>query len=182
MGRKLYYTRHGESLWNVENKICGQTDIPLTEHGHHQAEETGRMILERKIPIDEILCSPLSRASETARHISEITGIPVKIEPSLIEQNFGIWEKQTRDTEEFRMAVRTYFDSFGTGESMARLCHMLYTLLDKLKNDSSGKNYLLVAHNGVARAVKSYFCNDLTNEQYSAFSIKNCQILEFDFD
>ena len=108
MGRKLYYTRHGESLWNVENKICGQTDIPLTEHGHHQAEETGRMILERKIPIDEILCSPLSRASETARHISEITGIPVKIEPSLIEQNFGIWEKQTRDTEESEEASNPF--------------------------------------------------------------------------
>ena len=38
---KIYFVRHGESQWNVEDKICGQTDIPLTERGHAQAEETG---------------------------------------------------------------------------------------------------------------------------------------------
>ena len=43
---KLYFTRHGETVWNVENKICGMTDSPLTEKGRQQARElgaTGRM-------------------------------------------------------------------------------------------------------------------------------------------
>ena len=40
MGR-LYFVRHGETYWNVENKICGATDIALTERGHLQAVETG---------------------------------------------------------------------------------------------------------------------------------------------
>ena len=89
---KIYFVRHGESQWNVEDKICGQTDIPLTERGHAQAEETGRRIVEKGITAEEILCSPLLRAKDTAAHISQVTGIPLKVEPRLTEQNFGIWE------------------------------------------------------------------------------------------
>ena len=89
---KIYFVRHGESQWNVEDKICGQTDIPLTERGHAQAEETGRRIVEKGITAAEILCSPLLRAKDTAAHISQVTGIPLKVEPRLTEQNFGIWE------------------------------------------------------------------------------------------
>ncbi len=69
----LYFARHGQTV-NVENKICGATDIELTELGHQQAEELGQVILEQGIQIDEILYSPLIRAKETARHVSEVTG------------------------------------------------------------------------------------------------------------
>ena len=85
----FYFVRHGQTIWNVENKICGATDIALTEYGHQQAIETGKKILEEGIHADEILYSPLIRAAETARHISEVTGIPARVEPRLIEQNFG---------------------------------------------------------------------------------------------
>jgi len=44
MRKSIYFTRHGETVWNVENKICGATDIGLTEKGHEQAEELGRLI------------------------------------------------------------------------------------------------------------------------------------------
>ena len=45
----IYFIRHGETVWNVENKICGATDIPLTEAGHQQAIETGHRILKEGI-------------------------------------------------------------------------------------------------------------------------------------
>ena len=38
----FYFVRHGQTVWNVENKICGATDSPLTEHGRQQAAETGK--------------------------------------------------------------------------------------------------------------------------------------------
>ena len=41
----FYFVRHGQTVWNVENKICGATDIALTEQGHEQAIETGKKIL-----------------------------------------------------------------------------------------------------------------------------------------
>lgn len=71
----FYFVRHGQTVWNVEGKICGATDIALTELGHEQAIATGKKILEEHIHADEILYSPLTRAADTAKHISEITGV-----------------------------------------------------------------------------------------------------------
>ena len=51
----FYFVRHGQTIWNVEGKICGATDIALTQLGHEQAIETGKKILEEKIHADEIL-------------------------------------------------------------------------------------------------------------------------------
>ena len=51
----FYFVRHGETVWNVENKICGATDIELTQKDHEQAEETGRIILTMGIKADMIL-------------------------------------------------------------------------------------------------------------------------------
>ena len=47
---------NGESVWNVENKICGATDIKLTQKGHEQAEETGRIILTMGIMVGGRAC------------------------------------------------------------------------------------------------------------------------------
>ena len=60
----LYFTRHGKTVWNVENKICGATDSPLIELGHKQAIELGEKIVKENLKIDEILYSPLSRAAD----------------------------------------------------------------------------------------------------------------------
>lgn len=174
----FYFIRHGETVWNVENKICGATDIELTEKGHEQAIETGKKILAEGIKADMILTSPLVRASETARHISEITGIPMRVEPRLIEQNFGRYESTPRDGAEFHEAKKDMASRFGTGESMLQLAQRIYNLLDDVKADD--KVYMLVAHNGIARIVESYF-REMNNEEFSCFGIKNCEVKRYDF-
>ncbi len=179
MGR-LYFTRHGQTIWNVENKICGATDIALTELGHKQAEELGRLIKNGDYHIDTILYSPLIRASETARHISEQTGIPMMEEPRLKEQNFGCYEGTARNGAEFQIAKAHFIDHYNGGETMLHLCQRIYNLLDELKEKSDKHTYLLVAHNGIARVIQSYF-HDMTNEAYAAFGIRNCEIKEYEF-
>ena len=174
----VYFARHGQTVWNVENKICGATDIELTELGHRQAEELGRIVAAGDYDIDEILYSPLVRAAETARHISEVTGIPRRVEMRLKEQNFGKYEGTARNGLEFKKAKMDFIDDYEGGETMLRLCHRVYSLLDDIKKDSG--TYLLVAHNGIARAVQSYFYN-MSNDEFSAFGIDNCQILRYDF-
>lgn len=176
---KLYFVRHGETVWNVENKICGATDSPLTEKGHRQAEETGKAILESGLQADEILYSPLSRAADTALHIAGMTGLPARVEPRLTEQNFGKWESTPRDGKDFHRAKSQFLNRFEGGESMFQMAQRIYNLLDDLKAQPD-KTFILVAHNGIARVVKSYFC-EMTNEEYAAFAIRNCQILEFEF-
>ncbi len=169
----LYFTRHGETIWNVENKICGSTDIALTEFGHAQAIEIGKSLRNANLPIDDILYSPLIRAAETARHISEETGIPMRMEPRLTEQNFGRYESTARDGQEFKTAKTHFLDHYDNGETMMHLCQRIYNLIDDIKSD--GRTYLLVAHNGISRAVHSYFY-DMTNEEFAAFGIGNCEI------
>ena len=176
----FFFVRHGQTIWNVENKICGATDIALTEYGHHQAIETGRKILEEGIRADEILYSPLMRAADTARHISEITGIPARVEPRLTEQNFGKWEGTPRGGADFKEAKAEFACSYEGGESMLRLAQRIYNLLDDIQKESEDKTYILVAHNGIARVVQSYF-HDMTNEEYAAWGIKNCAVMRYDF-
>ena len=179
--KKLYFTRHGQTFWNVENKICGATDIALTPLGHEQAVAAGKMIREGGYAIDEILYSPLMRAAETARHISEETGIPMREESRLKEQNFGIYEGTARNGEEFRRAKACFINHFGSGESMLQMAQRIYNLLDEIKAESDHKTYILVAHNGISRVIQSYFY-EMTNEEYATFGVKNCEVRRFDFE
>ena len=112
-------------MWNVENKICGVTESPLTEYGREQARETGRKIIAEGIQADEILCSPLSRAADTAQLISEMTEIPCRVEPRLIEQNFGKWESTPRDGQNFKKAKESFACSHEGGESTLRLAQKI---------------------------------------------------------
>ena len=123
----VYFTRHGQTFWNVEDKICGSTDIALTEYGQEQAIALGQKILEEGLQIDEILYSPLIRAADTARHISEIK------------------------------AKTNFICSYEGGETMLHLCQRVYNLLDDINERNDGKTYLLVAHNGISRVIESYF-------------------------
>lgn len=175
---QVYFVRHGQTIWNVENKICGATDIALTELGHKQAVETGKKILEQGIKADEILYSPLIRAKDTALHIAEITGIPAREEARLKEQNFGKYESTPRDGAEFREAKKQFVNCYEGGESMLHLAQRIYNLLDEVA--ASDKTYILVAHNGIARVVQSYFY-EMTNEEYAAFAVANCAVVRYEF-
>lgn len=179
----FYFARHGQTVWNVENKICGATDSPLTESGHEQARKTGEMLREKmesgEIHIDEILTSPLSRAYDTAVEISHVTGVPVRIEPRLVEQNFGRWEGTARDGLEFARAKENFVDGYGGGESMMKTAQRIYNLIDDIKREPE-KTYLLVAHNGISRIIESYF-RDMGNEEFAAFGIRNAEVREYQF-
>ena len=107
------------------------------------------------------------------------TGIPARCEPRLREQCFGRYEGTPRDGEEFRISKTHFADRYSGGESMMQLAQRIYNLLDELRADTD-KTYLLVAHNGIARVVQSYFY-DMTNEEYAAAGIKNCAFVEFTF-
>jgi probable phosphoglycerate mutase len=177
---KIYFVRHGQSEWNIEDKICGCTDSPLSDLGKEQAAATASKIKEANLDASKILYSPLSRAADTAKIIAVATGLPAYKEPRLKEQNFGKWEGTTpRNAPGFKEAKMQFINSFEGGESMLKTAARIYGLLDELKEKD--ENVILVAHNGIARMVKSYF-EDMSNEEFAAFGIENAHILTFDFE
>ena len=68
---KIYFVRHGETIWNKEKKIQGQSDIPLNEYGRELAYVTANALQD--IPFDIVYSSPLIRAKET--RLSKISTI-----------------------------------------------------------------------------------------------------------
>lgn len=102
------------------------------------------------------------------------------MEPRLKEQNFGKYESTPRDGEDFSKAKEQFVCRYEGGESMLHLAQRIYNLLDELKEESDKKTYILVAHNGIARVVQSYF-HEMTNEEFAKFGVKNCSVLRFDF-
>ena len=78
----------------------------------------------------------------------------------------------------FREAKKQFVERYEGGESMLQLAQRVYNLLDEVK--ASGKTCILVAHNGIARVVQSYFY-EMTNEEYAAFGVDNCAILQYEF-
>lgn len=180
--KKIFITRHGQTDWNKVPKVQGVTDVPLNDEGKKQAQELAEFIKTSNLHFDKILCSPLSRAFETAKIVSQKNEINLQVEPRLIEQNFGKWEgwANVNGDKSFHLAKQQFADSYDGGESMMKLAQRIYNLLDELKNISDDKTYLLVTHGGIARVVHSYFY-DMTSEEFASFGIKNCQIKEYNF-
>jgi broad specificity phosphatase PhoE len=87
--------RHGQTIWNVEHRFQGHTDIPLDETGAAQAERAGRLLAALRP--DAIVSSDLGRALATAQPLAKLTGLVVSIDKDLRERSGGRWEGLTDD-------------------------------------------------------------------------------------
>jgi len=174
---RLFAARHGQTQWNAENKICGTTDLPLTEEGWAQARALAEKTVD--LELDLIICSPMLRAKQTASAVAEKLNIPVLEDPRLVEQNYGIYEGMDRKTPGFLENKRHFAVRYPGGESMMDVAHRIYGLLEEVKRDHAEKNVLLVCHGGVLRLVRSYF-EPMTNEEYFHYSPGNADIREYE--
>ena len=106
INKTIYLFRHGETVWNKDNRRQGHSDSPLTERGRLQALNNARR-LRRQRTLKEgvsVYSSPLGRAKQTALIIVEALGLSSDVivyEPELMESSFGIWEGLT--DEEIKM-------------------------------------------------------------------------------
>jgi broad specificity phosphatase PhoE len=90
----LYCVRHGESVYNAEGRIQGQSDVPLSEFGRRQSEAIADRLAD--LPIDAIYSSPLKRAWETAEAIARRVGLPIRGDDRLKELNVGLFQDHLR--------------------------------------------------------------------------------------
>jgi probable phosphoglycerate mutase len=174
---KLYISRHGQTPWNVEDLICGRTDVPLTEVGQQQAQRLAESAQDKGI--DVILCSPMLRARQTAQAVSDAIGVPIQIDERLIEMDFGTFEGTSRFGEEFQWIRAQMSTRFPGGESGFDVAYRVYSLLYEIKEKYADKTVLLVCHNCVSRAVRSFFMN-LSTEEYGNYHAPNAQLVEYE--
>ena len=174
---RFFVTRHGETDWNVLNKVCGRTEVELTEKGKMQAAVLADILKDKKIDI--IIASPMKRAVDTSRIIAEKCGSAVEIDDRLIEQDYGIYEGVDRKDERFLGNKRNFAFRYPGGESMMQVACRTYGLLDELKVRYDGKNVLIVCHGGVCRVINTYF-RDMTNDEFFRYSLGNCGLEEYE--
>ena len=88
---KLILTRHGQSVWNAENRFTGWVDVDLSDKGVKEAEKSGQLIRELKIRIDVFYTSYLKRAIKTLTTILKINNLDLKFNTAwqLNERHYG---------------------------------------------------------------------------------------------
>ena len=69
--QKLVLLRHGESVWNKENRFTGWTDVDLSPHGHAQAIAAGKLLAQQGYNFDVAFTSVLKRSIKTLHHVLE---------------------------------------------------------------------------------------------------------------
>ncbi len=97
---KLVLVRHGQSMWNLENKFTGWTDVELSENGVKEAKEAGRVLKQKGFLFDIAFTSVLKRANDTLTYILKEMGeenIQVKKSWKLNERHYGALQGLNKD-------------------------------------------------------------------------------------
>jgi len=148
---ELVVIRHGETLWNSEHRMQGQRDSALSEVGRAQARALGkRMQTER---FAHLYSSDLIRAFETAKAIADVTGHEIRIDTSLRERSFGMFEGLTRaemaerHPEEYaRFRARDPDYALPGGESPRAFHERCMGCFTEIANRHRGERVVVVAH------------------------------------
>ena len=109
---KLVLVRHGQSMWNLENKFTGWTDVDLSEQGIKEAKEAGKVLKDKGFTFDVAYTSVLKRANDTLNYILEELGFKI--------EEFGIntfkvnahptWVKKGVEEETIRIVFDTLIE------------------------------------------------------------------------
>ena len=141
----LLLVRHGETDWNADGRLQGQTDRPLSEFGRRQARQLAEELAGEEL--DAIYASDLARARETAQIVAERLELPVAFDPDLREKDWGNWEGLTgveRDRVEF------------VGESTAAHQERTLRALRRIaEQHPDGGRILVVTHGGSMRRAQT---------------------------
>ena len=152
---RIIAVRHGETSWNVDARIQGQTDIGLNDTGRWQARRVGQALAGE--PISAVYTSDLGRARETAESIGEVSGVAPIPHQGLRERSFGMFEGKTFDeihqtwpdhAHNWRKRIPEWEPPQG-GESLLQLRERVTRTMSDLAARHRGEQIAVVAHGGV---------------------------------
>jgi probable phosphoglycerate mutase len=150
--------RHGETAWNAEGRVQGQTDVPLSAVGEAQARAVRDALAgERFIAL---YASDLARVRQTAAPAAALLGLEVRLEPRLRERHYGKFETLTyaearerlpQDYARFRAKDPDY--DFGSGESLRAFHARAIACVAEIAARHAGQAVLVFTHGGVLEMV-----------------------------
>lgn len=171
---RLYITRHGTTEWNMERRLQGWGDSPLTEDGKNRAIKLGEHLKE--IDFDIIYASPLKRAFETAKLIRGKNDTVIKTHEGLKEMSYGLWEgmaiediedKYSKEYSIYRNSPGEYIPE--KGESFQILFDRVKLFLKEISNQDY-KNVLIVSHGITIKAIIAII-KELSWEEFSSLEV-----------
>ena len=155
----FFVMRHGESVWNKENKFTGWTDVGLSEKGETEAIIAGEKL--KNINFDHIICSDLIRTKQTADLV--IKNKPIfTISPEVKERNYGDLTgmnktdlKEKYGETQIQIWRRSYYQRPPNGENLDDVKNRIGPYFDEfiLPILKDNKNVLLVSHGNALRAL-----------------------------
>jgi 2,3-bisphosphoglycerate-dependent phosphoglycerate mutase len=188
---QLIIFRHGESLWNLENRFTGWADVALTEKGILEAKEAGEKL--KKFKLDKGYASELKRAQQTLLIALEASGqenIPVVFTKALNERNYGDLQglNKAETIEKYgEELVNKWRRSFDVpppnGESLKDTAnrvipYLKQNIMPELRKD---KNVVVVTHGNTMRALTMYLEN-IPSDEITKLEFKTGEMRAYKFD
>lgn len=172
---KITISRHGETDGNKLNLICGQSDSArLSQLGNNHAKNIVKIFKNQNF--DSILCSPLTRAFDTAKPISEETGIKREKINELKEMDFGLMDGKTEKEAEIHIKNRNCDLSynFPNGENYNDVLKRINLFTHGLLKQKY-KSVFIFTHAGILRALLATLLNiDISNpKNLTSIAINN---------
>ena len=172
-----YLVRHGNTHWNLKNRIQGHTDVPLSETGRKKVRSLALELVD--VPFSAVYSSDLSRAVDTAQILVNCPGVSVQTDPDLREFSYGEWEGltleevQAQDSSGFaqRFNLRDVDFAAPGGESAVQLLRRVSQFFARASAKyGPDDNVLVTAHGGSIRALALCLL-DLPEEHFWRFSV-----------
>jgi len=151
---RILLARHGETAWNAAGRLQGHTDIELNDRGRDQARELADALRDRGVT--EIVTSDLARARQTGELVAHELGLAApRVELSLRERRFGVFEGLTRDqcAREHPAAWKAWLDRTEAppgGEARDVAVMRIGAALAAIASSARGGT-LVVSHGGIMR-------------------------------
>jgi probable phosphoglycerate mutase len=183
---RLIVWRHGNTDWNADNRVQGQTDIPLNELGREQAAAAAPMLAA--LNPDAIVASDLQRAAHTADALAALTGLPVRTDPRLRERYYGQWQGLTMTEVAAKFPVeharwRAGHRDPGSGvENLDDLGKRIGAALQAAADARPGGTTVVATHGGGARQGCGHLLGWGSNVLRAVGSLQNCHWTELRHD
>lgn len=188
---RLYILRHGETDWNKELRLQGQTDISLNEKGRQLARVTGDAL--REITFDLVISSPLSRAVETAKLVLGGRDIPILLDKRIQEIGFGVMEGGQVRNAAGEITDDSFYNFFYDpgkyepqegGESIHDLRARTGAFLEELKTQTEwrDKTILVSTHGAAVRSLQSNINSRELKDFWAGGVPQNCAVSIVDLE